>query len=76
MIEHEWAIEWRNEVGAVRWQPAMPNGACLVVSDHNGPVWSGSAGWGPWLYKSRTRAERVANRHWRRVQRETWRTAK
>ena len=66
-------VEWRNEVGDAQWQPALPNGERLYYDPNRIPAtrWVRS-GRTPRLYRSQARAERVARREWRRVQRETW----
>ena len=68
-------IEYTNQRGDVRYQPALL-GDEKLWKDSAGTVWDyhgeGYGRYGPKLYRSQKRATRVALRHSRRMARRTW----
>ena len=64
--ETKWAVEWKDGLGHVRWQPQRPDGQRLWV----GRLWVDGREWDanerffayaqPLLYRSQRRAARIA----------------
>jgi len=67
-----WAVPWFNESGQVRWQPRLPGGDHLWIDARRWWMWEPTSSAPPVLYRSRSRAVRVARRRHRWAQRTRW----
>jgi len=70
MVER--AVRWRNERGAVRWQPMTESGQKAWFAGGGGPLWADYSPSFPKLTRFKWRAERIALAKERRLSRKNW----
>lgn len=68
------AVKHTNGLGQTRWQPRLKNGQVAFEGYYGGVIW-GPENWNPStavLLRSERRADRVAAREGRRIERNKW----